>query len=216
MADDDEVVTGTTTAPAEQLLLRLVEGMENFASSGGRGVRQIPPAEQRAMESAHAQMMQLLAEYEEKGIVPRYLITTPAPGGFFVDDVLIESGQEVEHYFPPNEGMEPQNQPARNIFMLFLRSIGGHTPDLADQSYDAYHNRPRSVNLVGQRPEPPPLGTPRAQSEVRIVGADRSPSEMPGTTPGQTLSERRRAAFERPRDPAGRYRPMAEPNGRQP
>jgi hypothetical protein len=206
MADYDEVTKGVAARAPEDFARVLAQALAEFTAANNGSARgatpAVAPAVLQARRAAHDEMLERLRQYEDAGTVPRYEITTPAPGGFFVDDILIESGQQIEFYGIPNEQMEPLNQPAREVIALYLASIGGVTPDLADQSYDAYRNRPRQASIVGNRPEPPPLGTPRSQSNVRVVGASDGVPEMPGVTPGSVGGSQSR------REPNGRYKSM--------
>lgn len=217
MADYDDIVPPGIDEATWQLLRAQAQATAQanaqylYAQNSNRSsARPLSPAETDARQEAHDEMQRLLANYEETGAAPRYEIRGPEPGGFFVDDVLIERGATIEFYRIPNEQMEPLNTPARQIMALYLRSIGGSTPDLADQSYEAYHNRPREAHIVGGRSDPPPLGTPRgANPTVRVIGDDgEAEADMPGVTPGQV--RRSAASHDRPRDPVTqRYMPMA-------
>ena len=149
------------------------------------GPKPIPPALQKKRNEAHERMIQLLESLQEQGNTPRYEIVTPAPGGFFIDDVLIPTGEIIDYFGEPNEGMRPLNRPGEQVMALFLESIGGGTPDLADISYNAYLNRPRHAQVVGAPQAPPPLGTPRTLQNATVAVVE--PAERRYVGPAKVL-----------------------------
>jgi len=159
------------------------------------GPKPIPPALAAKRNKARNDLFELLDQYEQNGERPQYEIITPAPGGFFIDDVLIPTGEVITYRGVPNEGMRPLNRTAQAAMDLFLESIGGGTPDLATQSYEAYLNRPRHAEIQGRPVEAPIMGTPRtlrnASVEVverpagRYVGPNRIMGTVQPETPGQ-------------------------------
>lgn len=185
MADYDEITEGAAKSADPLIFARELAAAlaEYSASASARGSAQpVAPAEAARRKAAHEEMTALLAEYEANGTTPRYRITTAPPGGFFVDDILIEGGQVIEFAGIPNQEMEALNAPGQKVLSLYMQSIGG-VIDLGEETYNAYANRPRHASIVGQRPEPPPLGTPRSTSRVHVVDPaqrDEPPQENGG------------------------------------
>ncbi len=68
----------------------------------------------------------------------------------------------------PNEGMKPSNEAAREVFALFIRSIGGPTPKAEAAQRD---NGTLKVMHEADRKEVSPVGKPRG-GNLHIIGRD--------------------------------------------
>lgn len=197
MADYDDMVGGKVGSDAEGFAALLANAIQQAVAVGvsNNGKAPVPPALLKKRHDAHNRMHELLVQFEESDTPPRYEVIVPHPGGFFIDDVLLPNGEIIDYCGVPNEGLAPLNDAGRQVMEQFLISIGGGTPDLADQSYEAYVNRPRQAALVSARPEAPALGTPRTlqaakvavveQQPRRYVGPRRAMGTAPVESPGQ-------------------------------
>jgi hypothetical protein len=153
-------------------------------ANGGR--KQISPAVLQARRQAWEDMEVLLEHYRENGEKPLYELTAP----LFCDDVLIEASRTIKgpegtaniatriHFVDiPNEQMVPKNNSASKIHELYLKAIGGKTPDLGDTTYEAYLNRPRVAQVIGETPGVPMLGSPGTLRGSRATVLEDTPAE---------------------------------------
>lgn len=179
-AQKQQAGNGETVKDFAAALASHMAELVGVASGGGR--KQIAPAVLRERKEAWARMEELLAEYRESGDTPIYELTAP----LFCDDVLIPATRQegrgtvatrIQFGDIPNEQMIPRNDPAKKVFELYLRAIGGKTPDLGDQSYEAYLNRPRVAQVIGEPLEAPLLGSPGQVHQARAVVLEDTPAE---------------------------------------
>lgn len=171
--DYDAALGGAVTEQGVGFADNLAAALAAFVQSNSSGPKPLPPALIRQRAKAHAEMLELLAELKEKGEMPLYELRAD----FFCDDVLVNEGRSIRYCEIPNEGMEPKNEAARRVKALFLRWIGGRTPDLADQSYEAYLRRPRLAQVVGEENFVSPLGRPGTLAGAKVeVMEDEEPA----------------------------------------
>jgi hypothetical protein len=194
--DYAEKVGTDPTAPNFIETLAAALGQLTQQSQGGKPP--IPPALLQKRAEARGEMFRLLEFYAELEELPEYELMQD----FFVDDVLIPAtyvGEDrrehrtvITYAGIPNEAMEPRNKAARDIMDAFRRSIGGGTPALADQSFQAYKNRPRQAGIMSgpgaDLSGPSILGTPNAQPSAKVVdrtGQGTRPRRVVGTIPSE-------------------------------
>ncbi len=178
-----EKVAVATDGGAKEVATQIASALAELVGvANGGGKRQIPPHVIKERRDALADMHVLLAHYRDTGEMPLYELTAP----LFADDILIPATRQDGRYTvatrihfvdAPNEQMVPRNEPAQQIMALYLKGIGGKTPDLADQSYEAYLNRPRIAAVVGAPIETPMMGTPHALHEARATVLENTPAE---------------------------------------
>src|SRR5579884_3265323 len=173
------VVPGKPPAPGrdydEALGGQLAAAIASLTQANASGPKSVPPALLRQRAKAHTEMLELLEELREKGEVPLYELRAD----FFCDDVLVPQGRRIRYPEIPNEAMEPKNEAARRVMALYMRSIGGRTPDLADQSYEAYLRRPRLAQVIGEEATVSPLGRPGtlAAAKLQVLEDEDKPAE---------------------------------------
>lgn len=150
--------------------------------ANGGGKKAISPQILKDRRDAWDAMEELLAQYLASGEKPVYELTGP----LFCDDVLIEPtyqvngaavARRINFIDIPNEQMVPKNDSARRVMELFLRAIGGKTPDLGDTTYEAYLNRPRVAQIVGEPQGAPIVGSPGQRHEARATILEDTPLE---------------------------------------
>lgn len=190
---DYEQATGQSVDDGH-FINRLVHALENNATANTSGPKPLSAAERNARAQAFASMEALIEKHKASDIRPRYRLATEQ----FIGDELIPAtrvtgqGQVVATVIRfegiPNETMHPLDEPARKVHELYMRSIGGQTPDLADISMDAYKNRPGRVQVEGAPVAPPPLGLATKTAKAELVDEEESvyPIQQPnqlGTVP---------------------------------
>ncbi len=140
--------------------------------------------ERSAREKAFADMEKLLASYVADDVYPRYRLSADQfQADEFIPATRVDRfgslvATEIDFQGIPNETMHPMTEPARKVHDLYMRYIGGTTPDLADQSMEAYQNRPGRARVVGAPTTPPPLAT-MAPSTPRATIVDQGPDAPP-------------------------------------
>jgi hypothetical protein len=126
--------------------------MQRHAPPPSKDPRAVPPEIQRRRDEAHEKMLVLLDEIQRgEREVPLYMLTQDFFDGWSLIPALKpasqKGGQETYNHIRfdriPNEFMLPKNPIAREVYGLYMESIGGATPDLGDQTYEAHRNRPR-------------------------------------------------------------------------
>jgi hypothetical protein len=169
----------------DHFIARLVNALEHNATAqaGANGPKPITAAERAARLEARDKMEAMLDDLKGREVFPRYRLTTEQ----FQGDELIPATMtnrygvliptEIDFQGIPNETMVPVNESAKKVHALFMQSMGGSTPELSDQSMEAYLNRPGKVRVVGAAEPPPPLGTPSQGNKARIV--DQGPEAAP-------------------------------------
>lgn len=173
--DYDAATGGAASAAGNAFAEQLATALAQFTGANQTGPKPIPPALQRQRAKAHAEMLDLLATLSGRGETPLYELRKD----FYCDDVLVPEGTKILYGETPNEAMAPLNEPARRVVALFMRSIGGQTPDLGDQSYEAYLNRPRRAQVLGEENRAPsPLGRPGSLADAKVtIIEDEEPRE---------------------------------------
>jgi hypothetical protein len=138
----------------------------------------------RFSQAAWDEMVEAVEEMRRNGgEKPIYELTLP----MFCDDILIpasrnEGGRAIATRirFPdiPNESFIPKNEPARHIYSLYMKAIGGQTPDLGDQTMEAYLRRPRLADLVdGPIEQAQVMSQPKSIPEARVEVLEDTPLE---------------------------------------
>jgi hypothetical protein len=155
---------------------------ELVGTANGGGRKAISPQVLKDRREAWEKMEELLAHYRVTGEKPIYELTGP----LFCDDVMIEPtyqvngatiARRINFIDIPNEQMVPKNDSARRVMELFLRGIGGKTPDLGDTTYEAYLNRPRIAQVIGEPQGTPMVGSPGRLHEARATILEDTPAE---------------------------------------
>lgn len=162
--DYDAAVGGAAGSLGAAFADNLAAALAAFTQANTSGPRALPPALLRQRAAAHDDMLVLIEELREKGDVPLYELRAE----FFCDDVLVREGARIRYAEIPNESMEPKNEAARQVMALYMRSIGGRTRDLAEESYEAYLRRPRVAQIVGEEIAVSPLGRPGTREAARV------------------------------------------------
>ena len=118
------------------------------------GPKTVPPEIQRRRNEAR-ERMEVLLDDVRRGTreTPVYDLTADFYDGWKYieanvthktpDGLTVTRPARIRHKGEPNESMVPVNEIAREISAAYMEYIGGKTPDLAEQSYNAYRDRPR-------------------------------------------------------------------------
>lgn len=171
------------TGFAKELSQALGEFMLAHQQQPGSGKQNIPPALFKRRMQKWREMEELLSDLQAAGERPLYELGAD----LFADDILVpafrtENGRQVATRIRfdriPNETMVPKNEPARRVMALYMEAIGGKTPDLGDQTMEAYLKRPRIADVVGAPlEEPAVMSRPRAIHEASVEVLEDTPPE---------------------------------------
>jgi hypothetical protein len=166
--------SGAGVAPSGDWARQLAMAIGEVSDQGNRN--RVEPAELQRREDARVQLFEKLNEMHERGVDLEYQLKRKV----VLDEQLIEPmwvhpvSKKQMHTtlcWPgvPNEAMEPMNDAAREVFALFVTSVGG-----IQKKNERQRVTPRGVVIVeGQAPtqrEAPQVGTGGGTLGVKITG----------------------------------------------
>lgn len=161
---------------------------------------------QRQIEELTAKLQQVEADKQavQSGEIPRFRLIQPFYGP---DDVLYPEGTEIAlaNGVPPNEHMEPLNDPARKALIPIIQGITKKPLD--QQIYDAkvlLHERDRLAAQPAPQPvavDPATIAFPKKDDGVPIMPNHILPGQRPRGRPKKVLDAKLPEATGRPNAP---------------